>query len=175
MNRLQQRKLTRQERDSNPNAPLLCNTRASLLLTYRAIRAPLRERDIRERDIGERDIGERDMGERDTGERDIRERDIGEWDIVDSDIWERDIRERDIRKRDIGERDIRESVATCRFAECLLLHIDIRSVSGCLTFLRSWHRWARFLLLHTPQKLPPKEGISLRSLWSWGRLQGLWP
>jgi hypothetical protein len=154
MNRLQQRKLTRQEPDSNPNARLLCDARACSLLTYRAIRAPLRERDISERDIGERDIGERD--------------------IVESDIRERDIGEMDIRKRDIRERAIGESVATCRFAEYLLLHIDIRSVSGCLSFLQSWHRWARILLLHTPQELLPTEGISLRSLWSWGRLQGLW-
>jgi len=47
--------------------------RTGSLLTYRAILARLRERDIRERDIGERDIRERDIGE-----RDIRERDIGE-------------------------------------------------------------------------------------------------
>jgi hypothetical protein len=73
MNRLQQRKLTRQEPDSNPNARLLCNARTGSLLAYRAIRACLRERDI-----GERDIGERDIGERDIRERDIRERDIGE-------------------------------------------------------------------------------------------------
>jgi len=62
MNRLQQRKLTRQEPDSNPNARLLCNARTGSLLAYRALRACLRERDIRERDIGERDIGERDIG-----------------------------------------------------------------------------------------------------------------
>ena len=73
MNRLQQRKLTRQEPNSSPNARLLCNARSGSHLTYRAIRADLRERDIRERDIGERDIGERDIRE-----RDIRERDIGE-------------------------------------------------------------------------------------------------
>ena len=87
MNRLQQRKLTRQEPDSNPNARLICNARTGLLLAYRAIRTRLRERDIGERDIGERDIGERDIGERDIRERDIKERDIG------------------------------ETVATCRFAE----------------------------------------------------------
>jgi hypothetical protein len=73
MNRLQKRKLTRQEPDSNPNAHFLCNARTGSHLTYRAIRACLRERDI-----GERDIGERDIGERDIGERDIRERAIGE-------------------------------------------------------------------------------------------------
>jgi hypothetical protein len=87
MNRLQQRKLTRQEPDSNPNARLLCNARTGSRLAYRAIRACLRERDIGERDIGERDIRERD------------------------------IRERDIRERDIRERAIGETVATCRFAE----------------------------------------------------------
>jgi hypothetical protein len=32
---------------------------------------------------------------------------------------------RDIRERDIGERDIRETVATCRFDQQLLIHIDI--------------------------------------------------
>ena len=64
MNRLQQRKLTRQEPDSNPNVHLLCNARTGSLLAYQAIRARLRERDIRERDIWERDIGERDIQER---------------------------------------------------------------------------------------------------------------
>jgi len=73
MNRLQKRKPTRQQPDSNPNARLLCNARTGSLLTYRAIRARLRERDIRERDIRERDIKERDIRE-----RDIQERDIGE-------------------------------------------------------------------------------------------------
>jgi hypothetical protein len=68
MNRLQQRKPTRQEPDSNPNARLLCNARTGLLLVYRAIRACLRERVIRERDIRERDIGERDIRERAIGE-----------------------------------------------------------------------------------------------------------
>ena len=91
MNRLQQRNLTRQEPDSNPNARLFCNARTGSLLAYRAIQARLRERDITERDIGERDIGARD-------------------------IRERDIRERAIRERDIWERAIRETVATCRFA-----------------------------------------------------------
>jgi hypothetical protein len=73
MNRLQQRKLTRQEPDSNPNARLLCNPRIGSLLAYRAIRARLRERVIRERVIRESDIGKRDILE-----RDIRERAIGE-------------------------------------------------------------------------------------------------
>jgi hypothetical protein len=114
MNRLQQRKLTRQEPDSNPNACLLCNARTGSLLAYRAIRARLRENDIREKDVRERDIGERDIGERDIGERDI---------------GERDIRERDIRVRDIRERGIGETVAPCGFAQSLLLHIDIRGDS----------------------------------------------
>jgi len=73
MNRLQQRKLTRQEADPNPNARLHCNARTASLLAYQAIRARLRERDIGERDIGERDIGERDIWERDIQERDLRE------------------------------------------------------------------------------------------------------
>jgi hypothetical protein len=68
MNTLQQRKLTRQEPNSNPNARLICNVRTGSLLAYCAIRARLRERDIRERDIGERDIGERDIQERAIGE-----------------------------------------------------------------------------------------------------------
>jgi len=63
MIRLQQWKLTRQEPDSNPNPPLLCNMRTGSLLAYRAIRACLRERDIGERDIWERDIRERDIRE----------------------------------------------------------------------------------------------------------------
>jgi len=52
MNRLQQRKLTRQERDSNPNACLLGNARTGSLLADRGIRVCLRERDIRERESG---------------------------------------------------------------------------------------------------------------------------
>ena len=92
MNRLQQRKLTRQEPESNPIARLRCNATTASLLAYQAIRARLRERDIRDSDIGERDIGDRD-------------------------IRERDIRERDIREMDICERDIRETVATWRYAE----------------------------------------------------------
>jgi len=92
MNRLQQRKLKRQESDSNRNAHLLCNPRTDSLLAYRAIWAHLRERDIREKDIRERDIRERD-------------------------IWERDIWERDIWERDIRERAIWETVATCQFAK----------------------------------------------------------
>jgi len=78
MNGLQQRKLTRQEPDSNPNARLLGNMRTGSLIAYRVIRERLRERDIRGRDIGERDIGERDIQERDIRERDIQERDIRE-------------------------------------------------------------------------------------------------
>ena len=73
MNRLQQRKLTRQEPDYNPNARLLCNARTGSLLAYRAIWASLMERAIKERDIGERDIWERDIWERDIWERAIRE------------------------------------------------------------------------------------------------------
>jgi len=72
-NRLQQRKLTRQDPDSNPNSHLLWNARTGSPLAYRAIRAPLGERDIRDGDIGERDIGERDIRERDIWKRAIRE------------------------------------------------------------------------------------------------------
>jgi hypothetical protein len=73
MNRLLQRKLTRQDPDTNPNARLLCNTRTGSLLAYPAIRARLKKRDICQGEFGERDIGERDIPE-----RDIRERAIGE-------------------------------------------------------------------------------------------------
>jgi len=73
MNRLQQRKLTRQEPDPNLNACLLCNGSTGSLLAYQDIRVRHRDRDINESDIGERDIGERDIGERDIGERDIGE------------------------------------------------------------------------------------------------------
>jgi hypothetical protein len=73
MNRLQQRKLTRQEPDCNPKARLLCNLKTCLLLPYRVIRARLRERNIRERDIGERDISERGIRDKDIRERAIWE------------------------------------------------------------------------------------------------------
>jgi len=74
LNRLQQRKLTRQAPDPNPNACLLCNARTGSLLAYRAIWARLTVRDIRESDIWERDIGERN----------IRESDIREMGIVET-------------------------------------------------------------------------------------------
>jgi hypothetical protein len=45
------------------------NARTSSLLTYQAIQARLRVRDIRERDIGERDIWKRDVRETDIQER----------------------------------------------------------------------------------------------------------
>jgi hypothetical protein len=102
MDRLQQRKLTRQEPDCNPNACLLCNARTGSLLTYQAIQARLRGMDIWESDIVDRDIGDRDIVDRDIGDRDIGDRDISE-----RNIWE----------RDIWERDIGETVATCRFAK----------------------------------------------------------
>jgi hypothetical protein len=53
------------------------NARTGSLLTYQAIQARLRVRDIRERDIGERDMGERDIWEREVRETDIRERYVG--------------------------------------------------------------------------------------------------
>jgi hypothetical protein len=131
MNRLQQRKLTRQEPNSNPNSRLLCNARTGSLLANPAILARLRKSRIGERDI-----------------------------------WEGNIRERDIRERNILEKDIRETIATCRFAEWLLLHIDIGGVSGYLSFSQSWRCWARFLRHHKLQILQPTKGVSLRSSWS---------
>jgi len=68
MNRLQQRKLTSQEPDPNPNPCLLCSVTTGSLRAYRAIRACLREWDIGERDISERDIWERDIWEKDIWE-----------------------------------------------------------------------------------------------------------
>jgi hypothetical protein len=73
MNKLLQRKLRRQDPDTNPNPCLLCNTRTGSLLAYRAIRARLKMRDICQREIGEREIGERDIPERDIRERAIAE------------------------------------------------------------------------------------------------------
>jgi hypothetical protein len=126
----------------------LCNPRTGSL-TQRAIPARLWERDIWERDIGEWDIEERDFGERDIGERDILE-------------------------GNIRETDIGETVTTCLFAEELLLHIDIRHVSGFLSISQSWRCWARFLRHHKPQNLRPKEDMSLRMSWLRARLKGLW-
>src|SRR5258707_830851 len=97
MNRLQQRKLTRQEPNSNPNTHRLCNAMSGSLVAYRAIWAHLRESDTRERDIRERDIRERDIRARGIRDRYIRERDFGE--------------------RDIQEMDTRETVVTCLFPE----------------------------------------------------------
>jgi len=143
MNWLQQRKLRRQEPDHNPNTCLVCNTRTSSLLTYRAIWVLLRGTVISERDIGVRDIGVRDIGVRDIG------------------------------VRDIGVRDIEETVATCLSAEQLLIHIHIRGVSGCLSFSQSWHFQGRFLRHHKSQMFQPTEGMSLWSSWSWATLRGL--
>jgi hypothetical protein len=74
MNRLQQKKHTRQEPDSDPNAHLVFNVRTGSLLTYRAISARHKERDSRERVCGDRVIGERVIGERALRERNILER-----------------------------------------------------------------------------------------------------
>jgi hypothetical protein len=68
MNRLQERKLTRQEPDPNPNARLLCNPTTGSPIGNQAIRARLREMDIRERNILEGDIWERDIQETGIGE-----------------------------------------------------------------------------------------------------------
>jgi len=71
------------------------------------------------------------------------------------DMRERDMRERDNRERDIREWDIGENVVHCEFAEYLLLHIDIRGVSGCLSLKQSWCCWVRFLWCHKPEKYSP--------------------
>jgi hypothetical protein len=73
MNRIQQKKVTRQEPDCNPHAPLLCIERTGLVVAYRAIRVLFRERDIRETGIRERDIRDRDLRERDIRQRSICE------------------------------------------------------------------------------------------------------
>ena len=75
----------------------------------------------------------------------------------------------------IWERDIGETVATCRFTDQLLMHNDIRGVSGCLTFSQGWRRWARFLRRQRPQQLQPTEQKNHRSAWSWVSLRGLGP
>jgi hypothetical protein len=46
MNSVQQRKLTRQEPNRNPNARPLCNARPGSLLAYRDNKVLLMERDI---------------------------------------------------------------------------------------------------------------------------------
>jgi hypothetical protein len=137
------------------------------------MRAHARERDIGERDIGERDIGERDIGERHISERHIGERHIGQKDIGERDITERAIWENNIGERNIGNRDSRETVATCRFAEQLLIHIHIWGVCSCLSLSHSCHLCSRFFRHHKPQTLQSTEGISLRSSWFWARLRGL--
>jgi len=97
--------------------------------------------------------------ERDIGARDIRDRDIGE---------------RDIGERNIMENDIRETVATCRVNQQLLIHIHMKGVPGCLSFSWRWHHRARFLRSQNPQILKPTEGVSLQRLWSWVSVRGLW-
>jgi len=64
MKREQQRKLTSQERNSNPNSHLLCNARNGLLLAYLAIQGRLREREITEMDSGDKGMRENDIPER---------------------------------------------------------------------------------------------------------------
>jgi hypothetical protein len=91
---------------------------------------------------------------------------------VERDLGARDIGERDIRERDMRDMDIGETVARCRFNQQLLIHIHIPGASGCLSFLKSSNRWARFLWRHTPLMLQPTDGISLQSLRSWARVRG---
>jgi len=55
MNRVQQKKFTRQQHDSSSNTLLLCSARIDSLLAYRAIRASHRERGVRGRDNGDWD------------------------------------------------------------------------------------------------------------------------
>jgi hypothetical protein len=81
-------------------------------------------------------------------------------------LRERDIGEKEIRERDIWERDIGETVATCRFAEQLLLDIGIRRVSVCHSFSQRWRPRARFWRHHNPQKLESADGVCPRSWWS---------
>jgi len=69
--------------------------------------------------------------------------------------------------------DIRKNTDTCRFTEQLLIHIGIRGISGCLSFLQSLRCWARILQCHKPYKLKPTVGMSVRSSWLLARLWGL--
>jgi len=46
--------------------------------------------------------------------------------------------------------DIRETVATCQFAQQLLIPIHIQRVCSCLSFSQSWHCWARFCDIPCP-------------------------
>jgi hypothetical protein len=84
----------------------------------------------------------------------LRDWDIGEKEIVESDFGE----------RDFGERDIRETIGTCQIAYLLLIHINIRGVSGCISLSQSWHCWARFLQRHKPYFLQLTEGMTHQSL-----------
>ena len=59
----------------------------------------------------------------------------------------------DIGVRDVGVRDIWETVASCRFAKQLLIHIHIQGVSHSLSFSQSGHRQPRFFVV--PQALNP--------------------
>jgi hypothetical protein len=63
---------------------------------------------------------------------------------------ERDIGETDVREWDIGESDVGETVATCRFAEQLLIHIYIRGVFGYLSISQTAHPQAWYLRCHKP-------------------------
>jgi hypothetical protein len=63
---------TRPQPERN-NHHLLCEVTTGSLLTFKAVRVLLRERDIGERDIGEKDIGESDIEESYIKEMDIRE------------------------------------------------------------------------------------------------------
>jgi len=70
--------------------------------------------------------------------------------------------------------DIGETVATYRFTKQMPIHVHIRGDCSCLSFSQSWHRWARSLQRQKPPTLPNTEGMSLRSLWSWAGLRGVW-
>jgi hypothetical protein len=60
---------------------------------------------------------------------------------------------RDIGERDINERDVKETFATYQFTELLLIHIEIRGVSGVLRISQCCDRVARFLRIHKAQQV----------------------
>jgi hypothetical protein len=78
MTRLRNLKLTREEPVSSLSPRLFSNHRTGGLVSFRAIKACLRERYIVGSVLAEKDMWQRDVWKRDIRERDIRDRDMGE-------------------------------------------------------------------------------------------------
>jgi hypothetical protein len=77
-------------------------------------------------------------------------------------------------ERDIVERNIRGTVATCRLAEQMLIHIYFGGGSSNLSFWQTWHRQLGWLRRQKPQIRQPTDEMCHHHLWCWVGVRGMW-